>query len=74
MSAHTIAASKATSAPAVAPTAEAPSVIMVTGGTGLVGKAIEAVVNRAPVPNEHWVFLSSKDGDLVRTILEYYML
>ena len=37
---------------------------MVTGGSGLVGKAIEAVVGRAPVDGEQWVFLSSKDADL----------
>ncbi|CUI14357.1 GDP-L-fucose synthetase, putative, partial [Bodo saltans] len=39
-------------------------VIMVTGGSGLVGKAIEAVVARAPKAEEQWVFLSSKDADL----------
>lgn len=37
---------------------------MVTGGSGLVGKAIEAVVARAPKEEEQWVFLSSKDADL----------
>ena len=39
--------------------------ILVTGGTGLVGKALEEVVateeNRS---DETWIFLSSKDGDL----------
>lgn len=42
------------------------SVIMVTGGTGLVGKAIEAVVKRQGVDEakEKWVYLSSKDADL----------
>ena len=40
------------------------SVIIVTGGTGLVGKAIEEVIQSDPVPNEKWIFLSSKDGDL----------
>lgn len=39
-------------------------VIMVTGGTGLVGKAIEHVVLVEQKSNETWVFLSSKDGDL----------
>lgn len=38
--------------------------IMVTGGTGLVGKGIQAVVERQKVPNERWIYLSSKDGDL----------
>lgn len=44
--------------------AEGVSVVLVTGGKGLVGKGIEAVVARQPAPNEQWVFLSSKDGDL----------
>ncbi|KAJ3085379.1 GDP-L-fucose synthase [Quaeritorhiza haematococci] len=45
-------------------------VILITGGTGLVGKAIEHVVNHSTDPRfgkregEKWVFLSSKDGDL----------
>ncbi len=38
--------------------------IMVTGGSGLVGQAIRMVVTEEPRPNENWVFLSSKDGDL----------
>ncbi len=38
--------------------------IMVTGGSGLVGQAIKMVVTEEPRPNENWVFLSSKDGDL----------
>jgi len=40
------------------------SVIMVTGGSGLVGSAINDFVSGAPKENEEWVFLSSKDGDL----------
>ena len=40
------------------------SVVLVTGGTGLVGKAIEAYVSRHALPGERWVFLSSRDGDL----------
>ena len=40
-------------------------IIMVTGGTGLVGKAIEYVVeNGDKRPDEEFVFLSSKDADL----------
>ncbi|KAJ8951137.1 hypothetical protein NQ318_021581 [Aromia moschata] len=39
-------------------------VILVTGGTGLVGKAIENVVETEKQPDETWIFLSSKDGDL----------
>lgn len=38
--------------------------VLVTGGTGLVGKAVQAVVERRRPENEEWVFLSSKDGDL----------
>ena len=38
--------------------------VMVTGGTGLVGKALEEAIATDPRPNEEWVFLSSKDGDL----------
>jgi GDP-L-fucose synthase len=38
--------------------------IMVTGGTGLVGKAIEAVTTASPLDGERWVFLGSRDADL----------
>ncbi|CAL1283764.1 unnamed protein product [Larinioides sclopetarius] len=38
--------------------------ILVTGGTGLVGKAIENVVKANTLTDENWVFLSSKDADL----------
>jgi len=37
---------------------------LVTGGSGLVGSAIKAIVEKNPVEGEEWVFLSSKDGDL----------
>lgn len=40
------------------------SVVMVTGGSGLVGSAIKDYVTANPNDNEEWVFLSSKDGDL----------
>ncbi len=40
------------------------SVVMVTGGSGLVGSAIKDFVTANPKENEEWVFLSSKDGDL----------
>eukprot|EP01114_Cavostelium_apophysatum_P013732 TRINITY_DN3391_c0_g1_i1.p1 TRINITY_DN3391_c0_g1~~TRINITY_DN3391_c0_g1_i1.p1 ORF type:complete len:347 (+),score=72.95 TRINITY_DN3391_c0_g1_i1:87-1043(+) len=40
-------------------------VILVTGGTGLVGKGIEAALDKVGrKSDETWVFLSSKDGDL----------
>ena len=48
----------------VSPTKEGDTVILVTGGTGLVGKALEDVVSSKPDPREKWVFLSSADGDL----------
>lgn len=45
--------------------------ILVTGGTGLVGKAIEYIISNEREgsrfgrrPGEKWVFASSKDGDL----------
>jgi len=40
------------------------SVVMVTGGSGLVGMAIRQYVESNYKDNEEWVFLSSKDGDL----------
>lgn len=43
-------------------------IILVTGGSGLVGKAIEYVINNDSVygkkEGETWIFLESKDGDL----------
>jgi len=40
-------------------------VVMVTGGTGLVGKGIEAfLASDDEAKNESWIFLSSRDGDL----------
>jgi hypothetical protein len=42
--------------------------ILVTGGSGLVGKAVEEFVTRgagaADAAGEKWVFLTSKDADL----------
>ena len=45
------------------------SVILVTGGSGLVGEAVKHVISKekgrfGALPDEEWVFLSSKDGDL----------
>ncbi|KAF7969666.1 hypothetical protein HWV62_26717 [Athelia sp. TMB] len=47
------------------------TVILVTGGTGLVGKAIEHIINTEPLNSrfgkktgETWVFASSAEGDL----------
>mmetsp|Transcript_62 Transcript_62/g.160 ORF Transcript_62/g.160 Transcript_62/m.160 type:complete len:320 (-) Transcript_62:236-1195(-) len=41
-------------------------VVLVTGGTGLVGKGIEKSLENDPENvNEKWIFLSSKDGSLI---------
>lgn len=40
-------------------------VILVTGGSGLIGKAIQTVIeSEKKLQDEKWIFLSSKDGDL----------
>ena len=39
-------------------------VVMVTGGTGLVGQALKEQVELETNPGEEWVFLSSRDADL----------
>lgn len=41
--------------------------VLVTGGSGLVGKAIEHVVQNegGKLEGEKWIFLSSKDANLV---------
>lgn len=46
--------------------------VMVTGGTGLVGKALEEAIANDPRPNEEWVFLSFKDGDLRSEKTKYW--
>jgi len=45
--------------------ADEPMVILVTGGSGLVGSGIRSVVEQDPRPGETWVFLSSKDANLL---------
>lgn len=52
--------------------ASAPSskVVLVTGGTGLIGRALQSVVASKKAEgilpqDERWIFLSSKDGNLV---------
>jgi GDP-L-fucose synthase len=40
------------------------SVMIIIGGSGLVGMAIRDYVASNPKENEEWIFLSSKDGDL----------
>lgn len=39
-------------------------IILVTGGTGLVGKAIQKVIETDAKPDEKWIFVGSKDADL----------
>lgn len=39
-------------------------VILVTGGAGLVGKAIQTIVEKEGRKDENWIFVSSKDADL----------
>jgi hypothetical protein len=53
------------------PVEQPKSVVLVTGGSGLVGYAIQHVVDTEPVGSrfgrregEAWIFLSSKDADL----------
>ncbi|KAK8378759.1 hypothetical protein O3P69_009461 [Scylla paramamosain] len=40
-------------------------VVMVTGGSGLVGNAIRIMVEKDQRPGEKWIFLSSKDANLM---------
>lgn len=40
-------------------------VILVTGGSGLVGRGIQEVVKQQPCQGETWIFLSSKDANLL---------
>ena len=40
-------------------------VVLVTGGTGLVGSAIKYIIEtEEKKENETWIFVSSKDADL----------
>jgi len=48
-----------------------PDIVLVTGGTGLVGKGIEHIINTEPEgsrfgkkPGETWIFARSSEGDL----------
>lgn len=38
--------------------------ILVTGGSGLVGKAIQTVIEDEKRSDETWIFVSSKDANL----------
>jgi len=39
-------------------------IILVTGGTGLVGRAIQKITKENPKNDEHYIFLGSNDVDL----------
>lgn len=39
-------------------------VVLVTGGTGLVGKSIEAVLKEDPSQDESWIFVGSREANL----------
>jgi GDP-L-fucose synthase len=55
----------ATSAPANNCTDSDTTVVMVTGGSGLVGSALcDYIQSNNAIQNERWIFLSSADGDL----------
>ena len=45
-------------------TVKDPQVVLVTGGSGLVGRALQDDVGSFGTRSEEWIFLSSKDGDL----------
>lgn len=38
--------------------------VLVTGGSGLVGKALEAIIKEQAPSDEQWYFAGSKDADL----------
>jgi len=46
------------------PEGKSRAVVLVTGGSGLVGQAIKAIIEKESNSTESFVFLSSKDGDL----------
>ena len=49
-----------------------PTLVLVTGGTGLIGQAVKKVVaDEAKEHGENWIFLSSKDVDLRDTAATY---
>lgn len=39
-------------------------IVLVTGGSGLVGSAIRSVVEQDKREDEKWIFVGSKDADL----------
>lgn len=52
-------------------------IVLVTGGTGLIGKAIDAVIKEESPCDEEWIFVGSKEADLTdlqatRVLFEKY--
>ena len=47
-------------------------VVMVTGGSGLVGNGIRIMVEKDQRPGEKWIFLSSKDANLMFVSVDLY--
>lgn len=45
--------------------AEGKDVVLVTGGTGLVGRAVQEIIAENPPSDETWVFAGSNDADLI---------
>lgn len=43
-------------------------VVVVTGGTGTVGMGLQQVIKETNPPNEKWIFLGSKDADLMQVV------
>jgi hypothetical protein len=39
-------------------------IVLVTGGSGLVGQALKTVIEQEKPNDENWIFIGSKDGDL----------
>jgi len=39
-------------------------IVLVTGGSGLVGNAIRSVIEQDKREDEKWIFVGSKDADL----------
>ena len=49
--------------------------VLVTGGSGLVGCAIAEFIKNDPVSaGESWIFVGSKDANLMYTILLFYFI
>lgn len=49
-------------------------VIMVTGGTGMVGSALKAYIESLHNPHERWVFLGKQEGDLRSAFVPFFLV